>query len=250
MRSPNGHCQMQIIRLSAVCVMVALTSNLKGGRGDCPSDALLCEPFHLLNYRSSTAPLCSAYRLSYSLPLERQRSHGKEPNMTIHSLPILLLALFIQSTWSQQLQGPAMGMPYNVSASCTQALNTSVACPGALADVAAKWVPSCPWPAVNRSPTNTHHSGGIIDTDGISYLCETSCLSSLQSARSTIAQACTASTDVVVYNDIAYPGSQTKLMESATISELLQPHSSLIVTFTPTIWLAGKTGTGLLTSVV
>lgn len=30
--------------------------------------------------------------------------------------------------------------------------------------------------------------------------------------------------------------------ESAAFSDLLQPHSSLIVTSTPTIWLAGKTG--------
>lgn len=64
--------------------------------------------------------------------------------MAAHSLPVLLLALFIHSSWPQQLHGPAMGMPYNVSASCMQALNTSVACPGALAEVAAKWVASSP----------------------------------------------------------------------------------------------------------
>ena len=60
--------------------------------------------------------------------------------MAMHSLPVLLLALFVHSSLPQQFQGSTMGMPYNVSASCMQALNTNVACPGALAEVAARWV--------------------------------------------------------------------------------------------------------------
>lgn len=54
----------------------------------------------------------------------------------------------------------------------------------------------------------------------------------------TIAAACTASTDVVVYNDITYSGTQTELLESVGFSDHLQSHSSLIVISIPTIWLA------------
>ena len=96
------------------------------------------------DFRPSITLLWSGCRLYCTLSLEPQLSHKRETNMAVHSLPTLLIALFIQSTWSQQLQGPAMGMPYNLSVLCTQALNTSVACPGALADVAAKWAPSSP----------------------------------------------------------------------------------------------------------
>lgn len=50
---------------------------------------------------------------------------------------LLVLAFFAVRVVSQQLEGPPMGMPYNVSAPCFQALNTtSVSCPGALADLA------------------------------------------------------------------------------------------------------------------
>ena len=51
-------------------------------------------------------------------------------------LLFVLLALFFRLTWSQQLQGPPMGMPYNLTTSCMQALNTNVTCPSALADLA------------------------------------------------------------------------------------------------------------------
>ena len=104
--------------------------------------------------------------------------------------------------------------------------------------------------AVNLFSTDMENSGGLLDGDGIPYLCESSCLSSLENSRSIIAGACTASIDVVVINDIEYPGSQTEVMEWGTFSDLLQPHSSLIVTFTRTIWLAGKTGVKILTNVI
>ena len=70
------------------------------------------------------------------------------------------------------------------------------------------------WDAINLSCTDTENSGGLLDSDGIPYLCESLCLSSLESARSIIAGACTASTDVVVISDIEYPGSQTEVMKS------------------------------------
>jgi hypothetical protein len=49
-------------------------------------------------------------------------------------------------------------------------------------------------------------SGGIINSDGVQALCQASCLASLQSARSTIAGACTETTDVIVLQEVAYPG--------------------------------------------
>lgn len=70
------------------------------------------------------------------------------------------------------------------------------------------------WNLINLSSTDTKNSGGLLDSDGIPYLCESSCLSSLESARSVIGGACTASMDVIVINDIEYPGSQTEVMES------------------------------------
>ena len=46
----------------------------------------------------------------------------------------------------------------------------------------------------------------MIDGNGTAALCVDSCYSSLESARSTIAGACTGSDDIIVYNDVAYPG--------------------------------------------
>lgn len=46
----------------------------------------------------------------------------------------------------------------------------------------------------------------MIGGDGTVALCVNSCYSSLVSARSTIAGACTGSDDFIVYNDVAYPG--------------------------------------------
>ena len=97
------------------------------------------------------------------------------------------LALLFRFAWSQQLQGTPNYLPYpQLSSSCLNALNTSVACPRALGSL-----------AVN---------GGMIDSNGTAALCVASCYSSLKSARSTIAGACTGSNDSIVYNGVGYPG--------------------------------------------
>lgn len=57
--------------------------------------------------------------------------------------------------------------------------------------------------------TDIRNSNGILDDDGVQAVCVDSCYSSLQSARSTIAAACTANTDVIVLDAIAYPGKLT-----------------------------------------
>jgi hypothetical protein len=60
---------------------------------------------------------------------------------------------------------------------------------------------------VTLAPKLTEESSGaILDEEGTAALCVDSCYSSLESARSTIAGACTASTDVIVENKVAYPG--------------------------------------------
>jgi hypothetical protein len=46
----------------------------------------------------------------------------------------------------------------------------------------------------------------MIDSNSTAALCVDSCYSSLESARSTIAGACTGSDDFIMYNDVAYPG--------------------------------------------
>ncbi|KAF2719531.1 carbohydrate-binding module family 50 protein [Polychaeton citri CBS 116435] len=96
----------------------------------------------------------------------------------------------VGSSWAQQLSGASMFVNYTgLSSSCVNALNTSVSCPLFL------------------SPTSV--DGAILDSDQVGALCVDSCHSSLQSARSKIASACTASTDIIVYNSVAYPGSYT-----------------------------------------
>ena len=144
-QSADRHCHGGIYRSQALLAVrleclrwSSVPRVVFEGTGDSPFDTLPYQLFPLDNFRSSITLLWSAYHLDCSPSLERRCYHTREPDMAVYSLPTLLLALFIQSTWSQQLQGPPMGMPYNLSASCTQALNTSVACPGALADVAAK----------------------------------------------------------------------------------------------------------------
>jgi len=54
--------------------------------------------------------------------------------------------------------------------------------------------------------TDIRASGAILNTDEVNALCVDSCYTSLESARTTIKGVCTASTDVIVYNNIAYPG--------------------------------------------
>ncbi|OCK74384.1 carbohydrate-binding module family 50 protein [Lepidopterella palustris CBS 459.81] len=99
---------------------------------------------------------------------------------------VTFLALGFRYVRSQQLQGASTYMAYHqLSPSCQDALNTSVACPFGLGSLAS--------------------DGGMIDSDGTTALCVDSCHSSLLSAQSTIAEACTSTDDIVVFNDVAYP---------------------------------------------
>lgn len=96
----------------------------------------------------------------------------------------VILTLLLSSTWAQQLSGAQMYMGYpGLSPSCEQALNTSVSCSIYGLD-----------------------SGAILDADDANGLCVDSCYTSLECARTTIKAACTAETDVIVYDDVGYPG--------------------------------------------
>ena len=53
-------------------------------------------------------------------------------------------------------------------------------------------------------------SGGILDIDGVTALCVESCYTSLQNARTTIKGACTAITNIIVYQNIAYSGNELR----------------------------------------
>lgn len=53
---------------------------------------------------------------------------------------LLLLVALAVSVQAQQLQGQRLPMPYDLSASCLKALNTSVSCPGGLMDLAQRFV--------------------------------------------------------------------------------------------------------------
>ena len=57
-----------------------------------------------------------------------------------------------------------------------------------------------------RSETDKYSSGAILDEEGTEALCIESCFSSLESARSSIVGACTASSDLIVEDEVAYPG--------------------------------------------
>lgn len=54
--------------------------------------------------------------------------------------------------------------------------------------------------------SNTACSDAYLDQDSVDVLCKDSCLSSLQNAKAVIAKACTTQTDIIVLDDIAYPG--------------------------------------------
>lgn len=127
------------------------------------------------------------------------------------------LALLSASIRAQQLSGAQMYMGYpGLSTSCEQALNTSVSCPIFLSPLSAKSVtPGSFSISVLRSKeilsflttiANTHNSGATLDTEEVDALCVDSCYTSLESARTSIQQACTASTDVIEFDNIGYPG--------------------------------------------
>lgn len=53
---------------------------------------------------------------------------------------------------------------------------------------------------------DTRRSGEILDSGQVTKLCVDSCYSSLEAAGNTIKGAYTAVTDIIVYDNIAYPG--------------------------------------------
>ena len=65
-----------------------------------------------------------------------------------------------------------------------------------------------------RFRTDILCSPRILDEDGVEALCVESCLSSLQSAKSIIETACTATTDFVVQEEVAYPGQYPSILSS------------------------------------
>lgn len=72
-----------------------------------------------------------------------------------------------------------------VSSACSNALNTSVSCPAFLSSIS--------------------YSKEILSSELAGGLCVDSCLSSLLSARSTIAKACNQPSDIMVVEQVAYP---------------------------------------------
>ncbi|KAJ0424778.1 hypothetical protein BJY00DRAFT_308683 [Aspergillus carlsbadensis] len=87
---------------------------------------------------------------------------------------------------AQQLSGAPTYLDYpGLSTACVAALNATVDCPPFLSPVSA--------------------SGETLDADLVAELCVDSCFVSLEDAQETIKGACTAATDVIVYDRIAYP---------------------------------------------
>ncbi|KAI7494236.1 hypothetical protein KC367_g8157 [Hortaea werneckii] len=100
---------------------------------------------------------------------------------------IAFAASTVHVVQAQQLKDghPAFMSYPGISNACETALNTTVDCPAFLQRV-----------SVNNA---------ILDLDQVQALCTGSCVTDLQSARSDIASACTADTDVIVYDNVAYP---------------------------------------------
>ncbi|KAJ5964996.1 uncharacterized protein N7479_004872 [Penicillium vulpinum] len=95
-------------------------------------------------------------------------------------------ALLIPAVLGQQPVGLQVFTNYTgLTEVCKDALATNVTCPPFLLVV---------------SPDNA-----ILDEDQVTELCVNDCYTSLKSARATIQAACTEDTDVIVYEDVAYP---------------------------------------------
>ncbi|KAL4739523.1 hypothetical protein BDV11DRAFT_169938 [Aspergillus similis] len=108
------------------------------------------------------------------------------PTSRVRYISTALGLLFAVSGHCQQLSDAPSYINYpGLSEACLTALNTTVSCPPFLNPVSA--------------------SGEILDSDLVTELCVDSCYTSLDDARDTIQEACTASTDVIVHNNIAYP---------------------------------------------
>ena len=61
-------------------------------------------------------------------------------------------------------------------------------------------------PSLGIHRTDLLGRNDLLNADQLQNLCVDSCYTSLTSARQVIQTACTQSTDVIVYEDIAYPG--------------------------------------------
>ncbi|KAE8150567.1 hypothetical protein BDV25DRAFT_172050 [Aspergillus avenaceus] len=97
-----------------------------------------------------------------------------------------LPALLFHSVRGQQPAGIQTFVDYpGLGDECKAALATNVTCPPFLAIVS--------------------QDNAILGEDEVGELCVDDCHSSLKSAREAIQAACTESTDVIVYNDVAYP---------------------------------------------
>ncbi|KAJ5153569.1 LysM domain protein [Penicillium canariense] len=108
------------------------------------------------------------------------------PTSRIRYISTALGLLFAVSGHYQQLSDAPSYINYpGLSEACLTALNTTVSCPPFLNPVSA--------------------SREILDSDLVTELCVDSCYTSLDNARDTIQEACTASSDVIVHNNIVYP---------------------------------------------
>ncbi|KAB8227370.1 uncharacterized protein BDW43DRAFT_247217 [Aspergillus alliaceus] len=104
----------------------------------------------------------------------------------MHDIWTALPALLIQSALGQQPAGTQMFVNYpGLSDGCMEALATTVSCPPFL-------------PVISQN-------NAVLDEDTVRELCVAGCYSSLKAARATIQAACTASTDMIVYEGVAYP---------------------------------------------
>jgi hypothetical protein len=105
---------------------------------------------------------------------------------------------------AQQLSGSQMWMNYpGLSSQCLQALNTTVSCSLVLNSLSSRQVRV----KLERSSSlTTGYSGRLADSDAVNALCADSCSQSLQNARTTIKAACTHASDILVFNQVAYPG--------------------------------------------
>ncbi|KAL5360255.1 hypothetical protein BJX96DRAFT_184441 [Aspergillus floccosus] len=115
------------------------------------------------------------------------------------TLFVFLGMLALRPSWGQQLSGAETFMDYpGLSTACQGALETNVTCPPFLRSVSA--------------------SGEILDSDQVTELCVDSCYSSLEAARNTIKGACTAATDIIIYDNVAYPVQSTDDCNSVALS--------------------------------
>lgn len=109
-------------------------------------------------------------------------------------------------SWAQQFSGFLSDATFpGLSTSCNHAINTTIInCPIPLNSLSLRYGHDL-W-QFRGSQLLTRWSHALLNTDSTTALCKAACSSSLQSAKTAIHAACTATTDVVVFNNVAYPG--------------------------------------------